>query len=86
MGRNLAFGDERCSRRKESLEWIKMSFWKYSITEGEAKYKSLWKERYQEMRKVGRSVKEKTQQVEMTPKRGCSFWDKWNFNSYFNLM
>ena len=45
MGRNLASGDEGCSSRKDRLEWIKISFWKYSITESEAKYKSLWKER-----------------------------------------
>lgn len=46
MGRNFASEDEECSSEKNRLEWVKMSFWKYSITEGETKYKSLGKERY----------------------------------------
>lgn len=51
MGRNLASGDEVCSSRKERLEWIKISFWKYTITESETKYKSYMKRKGGVLRK-----------------------------------
>lgn len=41
MGWNLASGEKGWTGRKDRLEWIKMSFGKYYIAEGEPVYKSI---------------------------------------------